>query len=152
MPYACLTLALRLPTPPYFSLLLLTPPYASLRLVTPPSPRCQGRVVGPSFHFSLEEIAFGTVSLGFLNTKTFHLHNTSEIPLRFALRVPEDCNPLYKEFAIIPATGVVLPHGKQRLQLELVSYSVKKYNLSLQARLILPSSCPILLPHPLAPL
>eukprot|EP00966_Prymnesium_polylepis_P301613 6968476-Prymnesium_polylepis.1 len=33
---------------------------------------------------------------------------------------------------IVPASGVVLPHGKQRLQLELVSYSVKKYNLALQ--------------------
>ncbi|KAL1499824.1 hypothetical protein AB1Y20_012509 [Prymnesium parvum] len=91
----------------------------------------KGRVVGPTFHFSLEEIAFGTVSLGFLNTKSFHLHNTSDIPLRFSLRVPEDNNPLYKEFAIVPANGVVLPRGKQRLQLEMVSFSVRKYEIAL---------------------
>jgi len=40
----------------------------------------KGRVVGPSFHFSLEQIDFGSVSIGFLNTITFSLHNTSEVP------------------------------------------------------------------------
>ena len=69
---------------------------------------------------------------GFLNSKTFHLHNTSEIPMRFSLRVPEGTDPAHKEFAVIPASGVVLPHGKQRLALELASFTVKTYDLSLQ--------------------
>ena len=52
----------------------------------------KGRVVGPSFHFSeggakgavpLEGIDFGVVSLGFLQSKEFSLHNTSEVPMRF---------------------------------------------------------------------
>ena len=54
----------------------------------------KGRVVGPSFHFSeggakgavpLEGIDFGVVSLGFLQSKEFSLHNTSEVPMRFKL-------------------------------------------------------------------
>ena len=51
--------------------------------------------------------------------------------MRFALRVPEDLNPLQREFQIVPATGVVLPHGKQRLQLDLIPCAVKTYNVSL---------------------
>ena len=54
----------------------------------------KGRVVSPSFHFSeggakgavpLEGIDFGVVSLGFLQSKEFSLHNTSEVRMRFEL-------------------------------------------------------------------
>ena len=65
----------------------------------------KGRVVGPSFHFSLEQIDFGSVSIGFLNTITFALHNTSEVPMRFALRIPGDTSNAFaaREFQVTPA-------------------------------------------------
>ena len=93
----------------------------------------KGRVIGPSFHFSLEQIDFGTVSIGFLNSVSFTLHNTSEVPMRYALRIPGDVANAFapREFQVVPATGAVLPHGKQKLQMDFISYTVKKYDLSM---------------------
>lgn len=75
----------------------------------------KGRVVGPSFHFSTAAVDFGTVSLGFLNSFTFFLHNTSDIPMRFSLRITEE-DAQQPEFRVTPTTGAVLPQGKQKLQ------------------------------------
>ena len=77
------------------------------QLVGQPAPLpliLKGRVVGPSFHFSLEQIDFGAVSIGFLNTVTFTLHNTSEVPMRFALRIPGDSANAFapREFQVTP--------------------------------------------------
>ena len=50
----------------------------------------RGHSVSPTFHFDLDRISFGVVSYGFLNSKTLTLTNTSEVPMRFALRIPGD--------------------------------------------------------------
>eukprot|EP00756_Hemistasia_phaeocysticola_P037141 Hpha_TRINITY_DN16680_c2_g2::TRINITY_DN16680_c2_g2_i1::g.182314::m.182314/K17570/HYDIN; hydrocephalus-inducing protein len=88
----------------------------------------KGRVIGPTFHCDVDEIDFGNVSYNFMHQRNFNLVNTSEIPMRFHLRVPEDTN---KEFDIVPAAGLVLPHGKKKIQLDFLSDTVHEYNAHL---------------------
>ena len=100
----------------------------------------KGRVIGPQFHFastaspqdtSFAGVGFGTVSLGFLNSTTFFLHNTAEIPMRFRLRVPDATGGPHAEFEVKPDGGMVLPHGKQELKLNFISTAVQKYDLAM---------------------
>eukprot|EP00755_Sulcionema_specki_P012495 Sspe_Gene.8383::Locus_2861_Transcript_1_1_Confidence_1.000_Length_14125::g.8383::m.8383/K17570/HYDIN; hydrocephalus-inducing protein len=91
----------------------------------------KGRVIGPTFHFDTEEIDFGNVSYNFMHRRTFSLVNTSEIPMRFHLRVPEDSQGRAREFEIVPANGLVLPHGKQKITLDFLSNTVQEYNAHL---------------------
>ena len=90
----------------------------------------KGRVIGPTFHFDVEELDFGNVSYNFWHTKTFHLVNTSEIPMRFHLRVPEEgqASGGRKEFEVIPPTGAILPRGRQKIQIDFLSNTVQEYN------------------------
>ena len=53
----------------------------------------RGRVVGPTFAFEEKEVDFGLVSYGFLNQRTLNLVNTSAIPMKFYLRIPQ-VNPI----------------------------------------------------------
>eukprot|EP00759_Apiculatamorpha_spiralis_P009318 PhF_6_TR15973/c0_g1_i1/m.24996/K17570/HYDIN; hydrocephalus-inducing protein len=91
----------------------------------------KGRVIGPTFHFDVEELDFGNVSYNFYHVKTLHLHNTSEISMKFLLKIPEDGLLGKKEFEIIPSTGNILPHGKQKIQVEFLSNTVQEYNAHL---------------------
>eukprot|EP01060_Flectonema_neradi_P033529 TRINITY_DN5651_c0_g1_i4.p1 TRINITY_DN5651_c0_g1~~TRINITY_DN5651_c0_g1_i4.p1 ORF type:complete len:4653 (+),score=840.28 TRINITY_DN5651_c0_g1_i4:145-14103(+) len=90
----------------------------------------KGRVIGPTFHFDTDEIDFGNVSFNFLHRKVFSLVNTSEIPMQFRLRVPEDQGK-EKEFTTAPQQGLVLPHGKQSITLDFLSNTVQEYNAHL---------------------
>lgn len=63
-------------------------------------------------------------------TKEFTLTNTSEIPLRFAWRVPSDTEEP-KEFQILPGKGTILPHGKVKINVEFVSRTVQRYRTEL---------------------
>eukprot|EP00935_MAST-01C_sp_MAST-1C-sp1_P000586 g586.t1 len=94
----------------------------------PLSVHFKGHVVGPTFHFDVEEIDFGKISYDFLNSKQICLINTSEIPMKFGLRVPQDGNYLNKEFHLIPANGTVLPGGKQQITIDFISTNVKRYD------------------------
>ena len=49
----------------------------------------KGHVVGPTFHLDVQELDFGEVSFEFLHSKKFTIYNTADIPMRFALRVPQ---------------------------------------------------------------
>ena len=91
----------------------------------------KGRVIGPTFHFDVDDLDFGHVPFNFVNQKMFHIINTSEIPMKFTLRVPEDGAGDAKEFEIIPSNGVILPHGKQRVTLDFLSNTVQEYNCAL---------------------
>lgn len=66
----------------------------------------QGHVLGPSFRFDQESLNFGMVSYDFLNTRTFKLINTCEIPLNYKFRVPQDGTFTKKEFEITPSSGI----------------------------------------------
>ena len=92
----------------------------------------KGRVVGPTFHMDQPSLDFGTVCYGFLNTRVITLYNTSQVPLKYRLRIPQDHvhDDGSKEFAISPATAVVLPKSKQQITVSLVSRSVGLYHAS----------------------
>eukprot|EP01062_Namystynia_karyoxenos_P075960 TRINITY_DN7388_c0_g1_i1.p1 TRINITY_DN7388_c0_g1~~TRINITY_DN7388_c0_g1_i1.p1 ORF type:complete len:3850 (+),score=1433.28 TRINITY_DN7388_c0_g1_i1:116-11551(+) len=91
----------------------------------------KGRVIGPTFHCDVDEIDFGNVAYNFMHRRTFNLVNTSEIPMRFRLRVPEDAQSAEREFDITPAQGLVLPHGKKSITLDFLSNTVHEYNAHL---------------------
>jgi len=90
----------------------------------------KGRVVGPSFHFSVGEIDFGTVSIGFQASRMLSMYNTSDIPMKFRLRIPEE-NPARPEFTIEPERGAILPHRKVNLQVHFCSLNIWRYDLAL---------------------
>lgn len=81
----------------------------------------RGHSVSPTFHFSY----------GFLNSKTLTLTNTSEVPMRFALRIPGDGRFTQREFDVIPPKGTLLPNCAQKVQIDFVSMNVKSYDLCL---------------------
>jgi hydrocephalus-inducing protein len=87
----------------------------------------KGHVVGPTFHFDAEELDFGRVSFEFLHSKNLCLYNTSEIPMEFRLRVPQDGKMTDKEFEVIPSSGSVLPGGKQNIRVDFISTTAKMY-------------------------
>ena len=97
----------------------------------PLSVHFKGHVVGPTFHFDVEEIDFGIVSYEFVNTKTFTLYNTSEIPMTYTLRVPQDGKMLQKEFDIEPSTGTIVADGKVDIQVDFISTTVRVYEMYL---------------------
>jgi hypothetical protein len=87
--------------------------------------------VGPTFHFDVDELKFGVVSYEFLNNKTVSLFNTSEIPMTFALRVPQDGKFLDKEFDITPESGTIEPDGRIEISVDFISTHVRKYEMYL---------------------
>ncbi|CAJ1447961.1 unnamed protein product [Effrenium voratum] len=91
----------------------------------------RGHSVSPTFHFDLDRISFGVVSYGFLNSKTLTLTNTSEVPMRFALRIPGDGRFTQREFDVIPPKGTLLPNCSQKVQIDFISMNVKSYDLCL---------------------
>ncbi|XP_046889403.1 hydrocephalus-inducing protein homolog [Hypomesus transpacificus] len=118
----------------------------------------RGRVMGPTFHFSIPELTFGDVSFGFPHTLTCSLSNTSLVPMAFALRVPGDgdgapsvtsvsqvadlsradwpCSSGGEgsrpaEFSLSPRSGMVRPQGHMSIQVTLCSNRVRSYRLAL---------------------
>ncbi|KAF5830389.1 hypothetical protein DUNSADRAFT_14652 [Dunaliella salina] len=68
-----------------------------------------------------------TFKMGARYTKELMLSNTSDIPMRFSWRVPEDEQMSPREMQVLPQKGTILPHGKQRVSLEFVPHTVQKY-------------------------
>lgn len=89
-----------------------------------------GRVVGPSFVVDHDQLDYGIVSYGFRYFKSLTLHNTSKIPMRFTWRVENDLSGS-PEFDIVPKTGMVLPKGKQTIEVEFTARTVSMYSKSL---------------------
>lgn len=90
-----------------------------------------GQVIGPTFKFDKPRIDFGEVSFNFLNSQTITLTNTSKIPMKFNLRIPEDGELLKREFDVVPATGIVLPESNKTIKIEFLSNTVKEYRYNL---------------------
>ena len=97
----------------------------------PLSAHFKGHVVGPTFHFDVDELDFGIVSYEFLNNKVVSLFNTSEIPMTFTLRVPQDGKFLDKEFDISPETGTIEPDGRVEISVDFISTHVRTYEMYL---------------------
>lgn len=101
-----------------------------------------GTVIGPTFHFDVDRLKFGTVAYGFVSTLQCLLTNTALVPMTFRLRIPEDesrAETVQKhgrvrklsEFEITPNAGTLQPQSSIKIQIDLCSYSVKKYETSL---------------------
>ncbi|PIK52781.1 putative hydrocephalus-inducing protein-like [Apostichopus japonicus] len=110
----------------------------------------KGSVIGPTFHFDVPKLKFGTVSYGFKCTKIATLVNTALVPMTFKLRVPSDghgkvisvtagdetlgktnVNISPKEFEIEPESGSIPPQSEMKIAIALTSNTTKKYDLSL---------------------
>ncbi|XP_013405663.1 hydrocephalus-inducing protein [Lingula anatina] len=110
-----------------------------------------GSVIGPTFHFDVPKLEFGTISYGFVNTRHCTLVNTALVPMTFNLRVPgdgisdsisslSDYDSNYseagsmlppKEFEVVPSTGTLQPQSEVRIQVNVTSNTVKKYDMAL---------------------
>jgi len=110
----------------------------------------KGRVVGPSFSFDSKFLDFGPVCYGFLNVRQLTLRNTSKVPMKYRLRVPQDqhanvvaeasgavtqdalvaqdFDPESRQFTISPATAVILPNSEQVITIEFVPHAVGYYH------------------------
>uniref|UniRef100_H2XZ27 Hydin adenylate kinase-like domain-containing protein n=1 Tax=Ciona intestinalis TaxID=7719 RepID=H2XZ27_CIOIN len=116
----------------------------------------KGNVIGPTFHFDVPRLRFGTVSYGFNHTKICTLVNTSLVPMTFVLRIPGDgkgepsisslsCleDNLFneigasakinspREFDITPVQGTIRPQSEARIQVTLCSNTLKRYDCQL---------------------
>uniref|UniRef100_H2YKD6 Uncharacterized protein n=1 Tax=Ciona savignyi TaxID=51511 RepID=H2YKD6_CIOSA len=116
----------------------------------------KGNVIGPTFHFDVPRLRFGTVSYGFNHSKICTLVNTSLVPMTFILRIPGDgsgepsissLNCLEegllsdlkilkninspREFDITPAQGTIRPQSEARIQVTLCSNTLKRYDCQL---------------------
>ncbi|CAE7901286.1 HYDIN [Symbiodinium sp. KB8] len=87
------------------------------------------------FEFDVDKINFGTVSFGFLNSRMLTLTNTSEVPCYYTLMVKGDEAPPSNEFEIIPSRGTLLPNCAQRIQVDFISSTEKKYDTRLSVDL-----------------
>ena len=103
----------------------------------------RGRVIGPTFALDCDALNFGVNALGFRNTKTLTIANTCEIPMRFHLKVPglnglkgnnngtlkgNDQGQPVSEFNALPSSGTILPFGSQKIQIEFVPRTERKFN------------------------
>jgi hydrocephalus-inducing protein len=109
----------------------------------------QGRVIGPTFRFNVPLLDFKVISYGFVSSKEIMILNTSEIPLKYSLRVPSD--NLHKgastsqsnvvgggseeqdptsgpEFVIRPRKGTLPPSCSKVIQVDFTPYQVKVYD------------------------
>jgi len=60
----------------------------------------KGHVVAPTFKFSEDIIDYGKISYKFTQKRTVKLTNTSEVDIKYTIRVPGDGRNLNNEFAI----------------------------------------------------
>jgi hydrocephalus-inducing protein len=88
----------------------------------------KGTVIGPTFNFNKDDLVFGTVPYGFLSTTSVTLQNTSEIPLQYKLRIPQDGKFMQREFGIEPAQGTIYPQDKGEIKIDFVSQTCKSYD------------------------
>ena len=51
--------------------------------------------------------------------------------MTFTLNIPQDGKFMDKEFDVTPSTGVILPDGKQQIQIDFISTNVKQYEMYL---------------------
>ncbi|KAI1889973.1 hypothetical protein AGOR_G00168420 [Albula goreensis] len=117
----------------------------------------RGRVMGPTFHFTVPKLDFGDVAFGFPHTLTCCLNNTSLVPLTFGLRIPGDGSGLPSvtsddqvsdlnrrgwgagnnlidpptEFIITPNSGTVRAQGLVDIKVTLCSNTVQSYSMAL---------------------
>ncbi|CAM9686374.1 unnamed protein product, partial [Laminaria digitata] len=90
---------------------------------------CQfkGHVIGPTFHFDVDEVDFGAISYDCPVRASTVLTNTSEISMVWRARVPQDGTFRKRELTITPSNGYLSPGQSVELLVELMSQTVKIY-------------------------
>jgi hydrocephalus-inducing protein len=91
----------------------------------------KGHVVAPTFKFSDEIIDFGRVSYKFPIKKTVYLTNTSEVEIKYAIRVPGDGRSLQNEFNITNDRGKLDKSEEQQIDIEFVPGMPQLYDMVL---------------------
>jgi len=91
----------------------------------------KGHVVAPTFKFSDEIINFGRVSYKFPIKKTVYLTNTSEVEIKYTIRVPGDGRSLQNEFNITNDRGKLDKNEKQQIDIEFVPGMPQLYDMVL---------------------
>lgn len=115
----------------------------------------QGSVIPPTFTFDIPKLKYGLVSYGFKYSQLCYLTNTSLVPMNFSLRVASDSDEemrvvddekllksrkainnsngdfSFKEFSIVPSTGLIPPQSEIKLLIEFVPHFIKKYETHL---------------------
>ncbi|XP_077975805.1 hydrocephalus-inducing protein homolog isoform X2 [Styela clava] len=119
----------------------------------------KGCVIGPTFHFDVPRLRFGTVSYGFVHSKLCNLYNTSLVPMTFNLRVRGDgtgdlsvasasdldgeSKPIdtgrsssasmlsLREFDVTPSQGTIRAQSEMRIQVSICSNTLKRYDYAL---------------------
>lgn len=90
----------------------------------------KGRILGPTYHFDIHELDFGNVSYNFWHSRTFYISNTSRIPMKFSLHLPEE-SEFIDEFKIIPAEGTIPAKHAQIVQVDFLSNTVGEYDTAI---------------------
>ena len=99
--------------------------------------RIHGTVIGPTFHFDTNNIKFGSVSYGFVHSKIITLYNTSDIVMKYKIRIPDDMYgkkvedtkaPSGNEFDISPNGGSLNPGHNQKLQVDFIPTNLGRYD------------------------
>lgn len=93
----------------------------------------RGSVAGPSFQLNPEPVDFGSCALGFHYQREVSLCNTSEIPMRYRIRMP-DANE--EEFDVDPQEGSLLPGGQLDLQIGFTPSTVRTFSTPLVVDII----------------
>eukprot|EP01105_Mastigella_eilhardi_P014617 TRINITY_DN3328_c0_g1_i10.p1 TRINITY_DN3328_c0_g1~~TRINITY_DN3328_c0_g1_i10.p1 ORF type:complete len:4822 (+),score=1153.45 TRINITY_DN3328_c0_g1_i10:606-14468(+) len=92
----------------------------------------KGNIMAPTCEFDCDELHFGVVSFAFPHTRTINLVNTSEVPMRFSLRVPSELAAHNaEEFTAEPSKGTLLPFGTVPITVSFTPMNLKKYDLRL---------------------
>ena len=101
----------------------------------------KGRVIGPTFSLEpADALAFGDVPFGMKTSRELEMHNSSEIPIRYSMRIGLDIghdasgppkSGGSREFEIAPSTGVLLPHGTQHIRVAFTPLDARAYSTSL---------------------
>ncbi|KAJ3364976.1 hypothetical protein GGF32_000634 [Allomyces javanicus] len=104
----------------------------------------RGRVVGPTFDFNVQKLAFGRVSYGFPARQVFSIINTCEIPMRFSLRVvmssatrpssswsvathDQNTDSLAPEITTMPSTAVIPARGCVLVAVQLTGRAIQEF-------------------------
>ena len=91
----------------------------------------KGKSVGPSIHANIDEICFGKVSYGFSSQKAFQIINTSQISVKYEIRLKAESNCDIRDFKITKQFGIIDELSNEPIEIELSAMQLKPYKLSL---------------------
>lgn len=89
----------------------------------------KGKSVGPNIHLNVDRINFGKVSFGFSSTIGFQIINTSQISVKYEIRLKGDADKDAKDFKISNQFGIIDDLSNQAVEIELLPSQVKSYKL-----------------------